>query len=86
MSKKAYNWYTISDLLYSTDFYKYVESQMPAVSSDYQAAVNALRSGTATPGTTTGTSDGTAVTGTTDTTGTADTGTTDTTGTAAQTQ
>ena len=83
MSKKAYNWYTISDLLYSTDFYKYVESQMPAVSSDYQAAVNALRSGTATTGTTTGTSDGTAATGTTDTTGTAATGTTDATGTAA---
>ena len=83
MSKKAYNWYTISDLLYSTDFYKYVESQMPAVSSDYQAAVNALRSGTATTGTTTGTSNGTAATGTTDTTGTAATGTTDATGTAA---
>ncbi len=99
MSKKAYNWYTISDLLYSTDFYKYVEPQMPAVSSDYQAAVNALRSGTTT-GTTTGTTDGTtdttgttdggttdttgaATTGTTDTTGTATTGTTDTTGTAA---
>ncbi len=87
MSKKAYNWYTISDLLYSTDFYKYVESQMPAVSSDYQTAVNALRSGTTTgitTGTTDGTTDttGTAADGTTDTTGAATTGTTDTTGAA----
>lgn len=97
MSKKAYNWYTISDLLYSTDFYKYVESQMPAVSSDVQQAVNALRSGTSTTGTTgtadtTGTAAGTDTTGTTDqTTGTDTTGTagqttgTDTTGTAGQT-
>ncbi len=30
----AYNWYTISDLLFSTDFYKYVEPQMPAVSGE----------------------------------------------------
>ncbi|HCT93055.1 MAG TPA: hypothetical protein DF613_16975 [Lachnospiraceae bacterium] len=28
MKKKAYNWYAISDLIYSTDFYKYVEPQI----------------------------------------------------------
>lgn len=58
MSKKAYNWYTISDLLYSTDFYKYVESQMPAVSADYQQAVQNLRSGASTAGTAAGTATG----------------------------
>ncbi len=77
MSKKAYNWYTISDMLYSTDFYKYVESQMPAVSSEYQAAVNALRSGASAVTTgdttdTTGTADTADTTGTTGTTGTTD--------------
>ena len=77
MSKKAYNWYTISDLLYSTDFYKYVESQMPAVSGDYQQAVQNLRSGTSTAGATTddgtGTTDGTDATdGTNAADGTAD--------------
>lgn len=77
MSKKAYNWYTISDLLYSTDFYKYVESQMPAVSGDYQQAVQNLRSGTSTAGATTddgtGTTDGTDATdGTNTADGTAD--------------
>ncbi len=29
MQSKAKNWYTISDLLFSTDFYQYVEDQMP---------------------------------------------------------
>lgn len=67
MSKKAYNWYTISDLLYSTDFYKYVESQMPQVSADYQQAVQSLRSGAST-GQTAGGTDATGGT-TGDTTG-----------------
>lgn len=58
MSKKAYNWYTISDLLYSTDFYKYVESQMPAVSPDYQQAIQSLRSGASTTGAAAGTTTG----------------------------
>lgn len=89
MSKKAYNWYTISDLLYSTDFYKYVEAQMPAVSPDYQQAVDSLRSGaSAAAGSTTGggadgsgsdagsagTPDGTDPTGDTGAAGTADGG------------
>ena len=81
MSKKAYNWYTISDLLYSTDFYKYVEAQMPAVSPDYQQAIQSLRSGASAAGTAAGatTGDGTAAgDGTADGTGTGDT----TTGTA----
>ena len=34
MTQKAESWSSISDLLYSTDFYKYVEAQMPAVISD----------------------------------------------------
>ncbi len=90
MSKKAYNWYTISDLLYSTDFYKYVESQMPSVSPDVQQAVNALRSGTAATGTTatgttaTGTAATTDGTASTDATAATDgTAATDATGTAA---
>lgn len=79
MSKKAYNWYTISDLLYSTDFYKYVEDQMPAVSPDYQQAVQSLRSGAAASAV--GSADGAAA-GTTQDVGTTGTGTVDNVGTA----
>jgi len=33
MKKRAYNWYTLSDLIFSTDFYQYVEPQMPEVTA-----------------------------------------------------
>lgn len=81
MSKKAYNWYTISDLLYSTDFYKYVEAQMPAVSPDYQQAIQSLRSGASAAGTAAGaTTDGTAAGDGTDSGAGTDDGTAGTTG------
>ena len=79
MSKKAYNWYTISDLLFSTDFFKYVEGQMPEVSESYKQAITNLRSGAAATNSTAATTDGTAATDstatTTDTTGTTTDGT-----------
>lgn len=68
MKKRAYNWYTISDLLYSTDFYKYVEPQMPEVKASAKQAILDLRKG----GTTAGgsTADGSAQAGATDGNGT----------------
>ena len=43
IKKKAYSWYTFSDMLYDTDFYKYVETQMPEISETYQQKVEELR-------------------------------------------
>ncbi len=60
MKKRAYNWYTISDLIYSTDFYKYVEPQMPEVTASTKQAILDLRKGgTAGNGTADGNSGGT---------------------------
>ncbi|MCD8200439.1 MAG: sulfatase-like hydrolase/transferase [Coriobacteriaceae bacterium] len=43
MQRRAYNWYTISDLLFSTDFYKYVDKQMPKVSKATKKQIKQLR-------------------------------------------
>ncbi len=45
MKEKAKNWYTISDLLFSTDFFKYVEDQMPEVSQETKDKIKELREG-----------------------------------------
>ncbi len=43
MKEKAQNWNTISDLLFATDFFKYVDEQMPPVSDEYKYWIQRLR-------------------------------------------
>ncbi len=43
--EKAQNWNTISDLLFSTDFFKYVDPQMPEVSEQTKERIKELREG-----------------------------------------
>ncbi len=43
MTEKAQNWYTISDLLFATDFFSYVEGQMPEVSEETLQKIEELR-------------------------------------------
>lgn len=50
MKSRAYNWYTISDLIYSTDFYKYVEPLMPEVTASTKQAIADLRKNKASSG------------------------------------
>ncbi len=45
MKEKAQNWNTISDLLFATDFFKYVDEQMPPVSEEYKYWIQRLRVG-----------------------------------------
>ncbi len=45
MKERAQNWNTISDLLFSTDFFKYVDPQMPEVSEQTWARIEELREG-----------------------------------------
>ena len=44
MRSRVYNYQTVSNLLFSTDFFKYVEPQMPAVSSSKQTDTDATDS------------------------------------------
>lgn len=76
MKKRAYNWYTISDLLYSTDFYKYVEPQMPQVTASTKQAILDRRRGSTGATGSTGAADaaGSGNAGSTDTGGTDTTG------------